>query len=360
MEKRPYRVVQWATGKVGAVAIRHFVENPAFDLVGVFVTDPAKVGKDAGELVEMEPIGVIATDDVEAILATGADCVHFAPARPDLDMVCRLLRAGMNVVSPLGPFYRTERSAAACDAIAEACREGGTSFHGSGIHPGFAGDILPLTLTRIMERVDHIHIYEVVDQLANPSNYIEIMGFGRDCEDLLANPSRSADAPYFFAESMALVAEALGTRVEKLTTKLEVAAADEDIVYAHGVVKAGTVAGQHYEWTGWANGRAFISYHFFWRMGTTGMTPQWDCGPTGYRVLIEGNPPMELRMPEPETLRGGTRYISLWTAMAGVNTIPAVCDGEPGILTHRELGLLQTRGQVRTPSGQAQAAEGER
>lgn len=347
MADKTYRIVQWATGKVGAAAIRHFVENPALALAGVFVTTPEKAGKDAGELIGIDKTGVLATDDVEAILALEADCVHFAPARQDVEMICRLLRSGKSVVSPLGPFYLTERSAAAFAQIEAACREGGTSFHGSGIHPGFAGDILPLTLTRIMERVDHIHVYEVVDQLANPSNYIEIMGFGRSCEDLLANPSRSADAPYFFAESMELVAETLGKRIEKLTTKLEVAAADQDIPHSRGVVKAGTVAGQHYEWTGWADGRPLISYHFFWRMGETGMTPQWDCGPTGYRILVEGNPPMELRMPEPEAIRGETRYISLWTAMAGVNMIPAVCDAEPGIVTHRELGLARTQGQVR-------------
>lgn len=347
MQNKSYRVIQWATGKVGTAAIRHFIENPAFVVVGVYVSDPAKVGKDAGELAGVDPVGITATDDVEAILAQEADCVHFAPARQDIDMVCRLLRSGKNVVSPLGPFYRTERSAAEFDRIEAACREGNASFHGSGIHPGFAGDLLPLALTRIMERVDHIHIYEVVDQLANPSNYIEMMGFGRECEDLLANPSRSADAPHFFAESMAMVAETLGTRIERLTTKLEVAAADADIIHARGVIKAGTVAGQHYEWTGWARGRPLISYHFFWRMGETGMTPRWDCGPTGYRIRVEGNPPMELRMPEPQALRGGPRYISLWTAMAGINVIPAVCASVPGVASHRELGLPTTLGQVR-------------
>ncbi len=65
MSERTYRVIQWATGVVGQAALRHFIENPAFELAGVLVYNPDKVGKDAGELVGLPPTGVIATDDVE-------------------------------------------------------------------------------------------------------------------------------------------------------------------------------------------------------------------------------------------------------------------------------------------------------
>jgi 2,4-diaminopentanoate dehydrogenase len=347
---KTYRVIQWATGKVGTIALRHFIENPTFELAGVLVTHATKAGQDAGEIAGTGQTGILATDDVEAIIATPADCVHFAPARQDIEMVCRLLRSGKNVVSALGPFYPTERCRADVEAIEAACRDGGTSFHGSGIHPGFAGDILPLTLVRIMERVDHIHIYEVVDQLANPSNYIEIMGFGRECEDLLASPSRQPEAPYFFAQSMALVAESMGRTIDDLTTKLEVASAKKDIPYPGGVVKAGTVAGQHYEWTGWSQGAPLITYHFYWKMGDQDLSEQWNCGQTGYRIVIEGNPPMELNMPEPKTTDGGVRYISLWTAMAGVNAIPPVCEAPPGFTSHRELGVFGPHGLIRRQS----------
>jgi hypothetical protein len=347
MADNTYRVIQWATGKVGTIALRHFIENPTFELAGVLVTDASKAGKDAGEIAGTPPTGILATDDVEAIVATPADCVLFAPARQDIEMVCRLLRSGKNVVSAVGPFYPTDRCQADVDAIEAACHEGGTSFHGFGIHPGFAGDILPLTLTRIMERVDHIHIYEVVDQLANPSNYIEIMGFGRECQDLLDSPSRQPEAPYFFAQSMALVAESLGRTIDDLTTRLEVASARSDIPYPGGLVKAGTVAGQHYEWTGWSQGRPLITYHFYWTMGSEDLSESGDSGDNGYRIVIEGNPPMEVRMPQPKTTDHGVRYISLWTAMAGVNVIRAVCEAPPGFVSHRELGVPGSLGLIR-------------
>lgn len=347
MNQSSYRVIQWATGNVGKAALRHLIGNPVFELAGVYVTDPAKVGHDAGELVDAVSTGVIATNNVEEILATDADCVHFAPSVPDIPMMCRLLRSGKNVVSPVGPFYRTERFAADFDAIEAACRDGSTTFHGSGIHPGFSGDLLPLTLTRVMDRVDRIHVYEVVDHLANPSKYIAYMGFGLECEALLAAPSRGLDAPHFFAQSMAMVAEAMGHKIDKLTTDLKVAAATRDIAYAGGVIRAGTVAGQHYEWTGWVGDAPFITYHFYWRMGAADMTPAWDCGVPGYRIVIEGNPPMELKIPSPEHTDHGVRYISLWTAMAGLNAILQVCDAAPGIASHRDLRFVVGQGLVR-------------
>jgi len=347
MAKRPYRVIQWSTGKVGTEALRHFLQNPSYDLAGVLVTDPGKVGKDVGELAGIAPCNVLATNDVEEIAAMAADCVHFAPAQQDIAMICRLLRTGKNVVSPLGPFYPTDRCRADIEAIEAACREGGSSFHGSGIHPGFAGDLLPLAMLRITERIDHIHVHEVVDQLANPSNYIEIMGFGRDCGELLASPSRTPEAPFYFAQSMALVAEALGKTIDDVTTNLEVAAARKDIRYPGGVVRAGTVAGQHYEWTGWSDGVPLITYHFFWKMGDEDLTENWACGDPGYRIVIEGNPPMELRMPQPVKTDHDARYISLWTAMSGVNAIERVCEAPPGFVTHRNLGVFSARGLVR-------------
>jgi len=348
MPDKTFRVIQWATGHVGKVAIRHFAENPTYELVGTLVTNPKKVGRDAGEIAGIGPVGVIATDDPEAIVAMTADCVHFAPSVHDLDMVCRLLRAGKNVVCPVGPFYPWERWKPDFEKLEAACKDGGTSFHGSGIHPGFAGDLLPLTVARIMSQIDHIHLYETIDHPANPSNYIEFMGFGREPADLLANPGRSPEAPFMFAQSMEMVARGLGLTIADVTAKFDVATAVRDIEYPRGVVRKGTVAGQHYEWTGWADRKPLISYHCFWTMGADNIEPTWDSGPSGYRIRIEGDPPMELTMARPPRPDAATPYLGLpWTAMAGVNVIPAVCEAAPGIVTHFDLGIPQLRGLFR-------------
>jgi hypothetical protein len=346
MGGRVYRVIQWATGKVGQVAIREFIKNPAFDLVGVYVTAPAKVGKDAGELIGLPATGVIATDDIEAILALDADCVHFAPLVEDIDLMCRILRSGKNVVTPLGPFYPTGRYAAQLETIAQACREGGTSYHGCGIHPGFAGDLLPIVMARAAGRIDHVHVYEIVDLLANPSKYIEFMGFGRTPEDLRANPARAPDAHLIFSQSMAMVADALGRSIDDVTATLELATATRDIPYPGGVVREGTVAGQHYEWTGLCGGRPLVTFHCFWVLGDA-ITPDWKIGASGYRVRFEGDPPLLMTLSgiSPD---GTPSYPGLsLTALLGVNAIPGVCDAAPGIVTHFELGVVRPRGLAR-------------
>jgi hypothetical protein len=347
MSEKTYRVIQWATGTVGKVALKHFIENPVFDLVGVFVTHPDKVGKDAGELVGLAPTGVIATNDAEQLIAMDADCVLFAGLRADLDLYCRLLRSGKNVVSPAGPFNPTQRYREQFEKIEAACREGGASFHGCGIHPGFSGDILPLTLARLMDRIDRIEVSEIVDKLRNPMIYIEVMGFGRDPDELLAKPSRSAEAPYAFEGSMRLVVEGLGKKIEKLTTRLEVAKATQDIPYPNGVIRKGTVAGQHYEWTAWVDGSPFMVYHFYWTMGEN-IEPRWDNGDSCYRVVMKGNPPMEVRVMGGVEADGRRPFHGLpWTGLVGATAVPAVCDARPGVITHLDLGVVQPRGLVR-------------
>jgi hypothetical protein len=102
-----YRVIQWMTGDVGQVGIRHFAENPVFDLVGVLVHSEDKVGKDAGEIAGIAPIGVAATDDIESIVGMDADCVFYTPVIMDTETVCRLLRSGKNVVTTTGFFHPT-------------------------------------------------------------------------------------------------------------------------------------------------------------------------------------------------------------------------------------------------------------
>jgi hypothetical protein len=150
MSQKKHRVIQWATGVVGKASLRHFIENPLIELVGVYVTNPDKVGKDAGDIAGLAKTGVLATNDVEKIIALDADGVHFAPIVTDVDMICRLLRSSKNVVSPAGPFLPSKWFQTEFDKVDAACREGGTSYHGCGVHPGFSGDILPLTLTRLM------------------------------------------------------------------------------------------------------------------------------------------------------------------------------------------------------------------
>jgi len=349
MSEKTYRVIQWATGTVGSAALKHFIENPAIDLVGLYVTNPEKVGKDAGDLMGLPRTGVIASDDVDAFVAMEADCVLYAPAQGPtlLDTLCRLLASGKNVVSPAGPFLPNKWFPEESARIEAACREGNSSFHGCGVHPGFSGDILPLTLARLMNRIDCIEVTEIIDKVRNPMIYTEMMGFGLDPEFLLANPRRSPETYKAFYSSMDMIAQGLGKEIEKVTVKFEVSKALKDITHLYGEVKQGTVGGQHYEWTAWCEGAPLVVYHFYWQLGED-LDPLWEQGEARYRVVIKGDPPMEVNLMGGIEEDGRRPFHGLpWTGLAGATAVLAVCDAAPGVVSHFDLGIVRPKGLVR-------------
>src|SRR3954454_17272361 len=95
------RVVQWTTGNVGQRSVRAIVAHPDLELVGCYAWSADKVGQDAGTLSGIDPVGVLCTDDIDALLALAPDCVSYMPYRPDIDHVVRILEAGVNVVSTM-------------------------------------------------------------------------------------------------------------------------------------------------------------------------------------------------------------------------------------------------------------------
>jgi 2,4-diaminopentanoate dehydrogenase len=350
MSEKTYRVIQWMTGDVGKVGVRHFAENPVFDLVGVLVHSKEKVGKDAGEIAGIAPVGVAATDDIEAIVAMDADCVFYTPIIMDVDTVCRLLRSGKNVVTTSGFFHPSPDFRDEGERIRTASLEGGATFHGAGIHPGYAGDILPLTLARVASRIDKIQVYEVVNVLTDaPLDHIDWLGFGKEKDEFLSEPTILGLGKIFFAQSMYMIADGLGVEIDGVTSDLSAATATEDIAHELGVIPSGTVAAQHHEFTAWVDGRPLIVFHaMYTTCGADTIDPTWDWGKTQYRIVIEGDPSTELTLAGVEKPDGTMTHPGYdWTAMGAINAIPDICDAPPGWLNHFDLGLVQPRGLVR-------------
>jgi len=348
---KTYRIIQWMTGDVGQVGIRHFADNPVYDLVAVLVHSAEKAGRDAGEIAGIAPIGVTATTDIEAVIGLDADCVFYTPIIMDVDTVCRLLRSGKNVVTTSGFFHPSPDFQEPAQRIRAACEEGSTSFHGGGIHPGYAGDILPLTLARVMSRIDAIQVYEVVKILDDaPLDHIDWMGFGKDKDKFLAEPTILGLGLPFFAQSMYMIADGLGVTIDEVTAAdVAVATAARDIPHDEGVIAAGTVAAQRHEWTAWVGGQPLIVFHAIYVSGRPEqMEPAWDWGRTRYEIVIDGDPPTELTLQGVRHSDGTMAHPGYsWTAMGAINAIPDVCDAAPGWVTHHDLGLVRPRGLVR-------------
>ena len=117
------RVVQWATGNIGARSLRAVIGHPGLELAGVYVTSQAKAGKDAGDLCGLPATGVLATDEIGDILALGADCVLYMPAACGFDEVCKILASGANVVTTRGEFHHPgSMDPAVRERVSAACR----------------------------------------------------------------------------------------------------------------------------------------------------------------------------------------------------------------------------------------------
>lgn len=340
----PFRVIQWATGSVGQISIRHMAENPAFKLVGCYVTSEDKNGVDAGEISGIDPIGVDATRDFGALLAIEADCVSYAPLYVDVDELCLILRSGKNVVTPSGFTYPTVIEAQMTDKIEAACRDGGVSLYGTGIHPGFTGDLLPLTFARLASRIDEVVVQEVADLRNHPSAAMcfDGLGFGRHPDEVKADPGPMIKTmERTFYESISMLAAGLGIENEKYDTQWDVAVALRDLTVRAGRIPKGHVAGMRFEWRIWNGGKPVVIFRSFWRMDDK-TDPDWGYSDAKYALYFTGLPSFRVNFEPTEPGPNGDIgfWGRIWTAMAAINAIPAVVAAPPGIRTHFDLPLV--------------------
>jgi 4-hydroxy-tetrahydrodipicolinate reductase len=334
---KTYRVVQWATGNIGTRALRAVVEHPGMELAGVYVHSPAKAGRDAGELCGLGPIGVPATDDPDAIVALGADCVLYMPRALDPAEVCRLLACGTNVVTTRGEFHHpASMDPALRERVEAACGQGGASIHSTGSSPGFITEAVPLVLTSIQRRLDGLTIDEYADlsRRDSPALLFEIMGFGKP--PAAFDERRLSHGRTSFGPSLRLLAEALALPLDDIEAGGEVATAARTVDIAAGTLEAGTVAAQRLTVAGMRDGRPLLRFRASWYC-TTDLDPAWDVRPTGWHIDVEGDAPLDvdLRFPVPIERMGDVS--PGYTAHRAVNAVPVVCAAAPGIRTSVEL-----------------------
>jgi 2,4-diaminopentanoate dehydrogenase len=329
-----YRVVQWATGNIGTRSLRAVIEHPDLELVGVLVYSDAKAGRDAGELCGTYPVGVTATKDVGEILALEPDCVLYMADRADIDVLCRILESGANVVSTRSEFHRpTGMDPAVRERLEAACRRGGTSLHSTGASPGFITEAVPLVLASIERRIDRLTIEESADMSSrnSPELIFDLMGFGRDPATF--EPSgRAAYAGSSFSGSLGVVADALGAPFDEVMSTAAAAVARKATEIAAGRIEAGTIAAQRMEVTGVRDGRPFVCFRASWYL-TTEVEPAWELRGTGWHLSVEGDLPLEVDIGFPVPPEEWAATSPGVTAHRPVNAVSAVCAAEPGIRT---------------------------
>jgi 4-hydroxy-tetrahydrodipicolinate reductase len=336
-------VVQWATGNIGARSLRAVIEHPALELVGVRVYGEDKVGRDAGELCGLPPTGVVATDDIEVVIALEPDCVLYMPRALDAEDVCRLLVSGADIVTTRGEFHRpASMQPDLREAVEAACAEGGTSIHSTGSSPGFITEAIPLVLSSIQRSLESLTIEEFADLSRRPTPELlfGVMGFGRPPAAI--NEARLNHGRTSFGPSLELVADALGMPLDRLDASGEVAVARVDTSIAAGVIEAGTVAAQRVTVDGYHDGRAVLRFRANWYC-TTDLEPAWDLRPTGWRVAVEGDAPLDVDLRFPFAIERMAEMSPGYTANRAVNAVPFVCDAPPGIRTTIDLPQVVAR-----------------
>ena len=351
-----YRVIQWATGGVGKAAIQGVLRHPELELVGCWVHSESKEGEDVGRLVGRAPIGVRATRDVETLLSLGADCVIYSPLMADPKILVRILRAGIDVVTPLGWIYPKRIDVREVEA---ACREGGSTLHGTGIHPGGITERFPLMVSGLSRAITHVRAEEFSDirTYSAPQVVHEIMLFGKD-------PLVAKKSPMLkflgggFMQSIDMVADTLGFALDPEKRAIhEIAVATAPIESPIGTIAPGLVAAQRFAWQGLVRGEPVVTAAVNWFMGdrdlaaVPGGDPSiaWSFGPEGERFEVEitGDPKTVLTFHgwHPESIASGLERNNgiVATAMHCVSAVPYVCRAESGIKTYLDLPLIAGR-----------------
>ena len=343
-----YRVIQWATGGVGRAAIEGILTHPELELVGCWVHSAAKDGHDVGELIDRDSIGVLATTDIEQILAIDADCVVYSPMLADAKVVARILRSGKNVVTPVGWWYPQVDQVSDLQA---ACTEAGMTLHGTGIHPGGITEKFPLIVSALSNAITHVRAEEFSDirTYAAPEVVRDVMLFGATPEQASTSIMTTV-LGQGFKQSVRMVAAEMGFAIEpELRTTHEVAVATAPIDSPIGVIEPGRVAAQRFRWEGLIDGAPVIVAAVNWFMGQEHLDPPWSFGPEGERFEVEitGDPPVLVTFHKlhPDSIEEGLRRNRgiVATAMHCVNSVPVVCEAQPGIRTYLDLGLIAGR-----------------
>jgi len=356
----PYRVIQWGTGNTGAHTLRFLLEDPAFEVVGVWVSREQNVGRTAGELAGSVTGGPPATHDVDDLVALDADCVVYMAAEPNgspkqpgtdgwesVDTMCRLLASGKNVVATGISGLTNPRAFGddVYDRLRLGAESGGTTFFGTGIEPGFMCDALALGLSSISRDIRSIRAQECLSYATydQPNYHVSRGGiWGAPCDPSYAD----AFGDHILAAGMGgpvlLLAKALGVTLDDVTAVVDLAAADVDFEVPMGPIGRGTVAGYRFELLGMVGSEARIAVEHVTRIHPD-VAPHWpSVGTGGFRVIVEGTPSFtaEVVFDEDDQTTAGC----VATAARVVNSIPIVCAAPSGVCSFLDLPMISAKG----------------
>ncbi|UNB53833.1 diacylglycerol kinase [Mycolicibacterium sp. YH-1] len=352
----PIKVAAIGTGNVGQHALTQLINDPRFELTAVWVSSDSKKGKDAGELAGLDiETGIIATTDLDDVLATEPDCAVYTAMADNrlveaLEDYRRILAAGVNLVGSSAVFLQypwqtlPENMIA---PIADAAASGQASLFIGGIDPGFANDLLPMALAGTCQSIEQIRCMEIInyDTYDSATVMFDVMGFGRPLDEtpMLLQPGVLSLA---WGSVVRQLAAGLGIELDEVTETHTRTPAPEDFDIASGHIAKGTAAALRFEVRGMKDGKAAVVLEHVTRLRDD-LHPEWPQPAQeggSYRIEITGEPSYALDLCL-SSRKGDHNHAGLVaTAARVVNAIPEVVAAPPGIRTTLDLPLVTGRG----------------
>lgn len=333
----PIRVAQWATGAVGKTILRGVIDRPEFELVGLYVYGDKKVGRDAGDIARRDTTGVIATRDLDELIATKPQVVMHAPRlqvpyeKHDEDLLT-MLRAGINVITTAGQHFPRAHGSEREQMFLDACHAGNSTLFGVGVSPGIIGERLALGLTSASVTLDSITIDEVLDARAmpDPDFAFTVMGMGSDPAKLDGSGPLPTLYAGLYLETLAFMCEQMGVTYDEIRPDHKIVPASRDLEVAAGHIAAGTVGSTEWRWHAIVDGKPFVTLAIIWTMEPD--LPEY-AGRDQWTIHFRGKPEMivTLNLVEPDEPGVRTTAEQYVTAGPALNAIDAVVNAQAGI-----------------------------
>ena len=326
--RKKIRVIQFGVGPIGASLVRLMREKQAIEVIGAIDTDPAKAGRDLGEVAGASdaPWGVEISAETD-VLGEAADVVvHSTSSRLPavMDQISACLAAESCVVSTCEelayPYRKYPDLAAKLDAEAKSC---GVALVGTGVNPGFVMDKLVLTLGAAAQRVDSVSVTRIVDASKRRLPLQKKIGAGLSAEEFKQQVAAGTIKHHGLPESIAMVADGFGFEIDEITETIDPMIAREAFRTEFLEVAAGRAAGVHQIARGLSGGKEKIYMELQMYVGA----PE-----SSDKIELRGEPNLVLTIP------GGT-HGDIATAALVVNTIPAILAAPAGLKTSRDLAL---------------------
>ncbi|MBX7433853.1 dihydrodipicolinate reductase [Mycobacterium sp. Y57] len=344
------RVVQFSTGNVGRHSLRAIIGRPDLELVGVHASGADKIGRDAAELCGLtEPTGIIATGDLDALIALRPDCVVYTAlgeTRPmqAVEQLARLLSAGINVVGTSMVWLVTPRQADdwLTGPLQRACAAGNASLYVNGVDPGFSGDTAVHAALSLVTRARSVTVQEIFDY----GNYDDFeytgtaMGFGSTADDDLPMAFQPGVITALFGGLVRNLAGHLDVELDDVRERFEPWHTTERIECTMTTVEPGGLAAVRFAVEGVRGDIPVITVEHINRL-TRAAAPQWDFPPGDlvgiHRVVVDGEPRVEMNTHLLHPLLDATDAGCLSTAARVVNAIDWVCDAPPGLIAAEDI-----------------------